>query len=222
MKTARFFHACASIRLRHNKIQSLEHGGMVLTTHSHKEKILLDFYSALLGTAKQAYWNFDLADLYPTSVQGLSALDAGFTREEICAVFKKMDRNASPGPDGFGPSFFHCTWPCTGPALLNLFKSFHLRQADLERINRSYIVLLPKKETARTPEAFRPISLQNCPIKAITKALTTRLQKFIPFLIGGDQTGFVKGRCIAENYAYAMDLVHCCYSRKASTKLSIL
>ncbi|WVZ86073.1 hypothetical protein U9M48_032914 [Paspalum notatum var. saurae] len=218
-ENSRFFHACASSRLRQNKIQSLEHDDVILTTHSQKERLLLDFYTNLLGSARETAWNFDLRDLYPARVPGLDSLDIAFTRGEIEAVFKHLDCNSSPGPDGFGPSFYRCTWTCTGPTLVELFESFFSRQAELERINRSYIVLLPKKETACTPEAFRPICLQNCPIKAITKALTFRLQKFIPLLVGGNQTRFVKNRCIAENYAYAMDLVHCCHARKAPTVL---
>jgi hypothetical protein len=42
--------------------------------------------------------------------------------------------------------------------------------ADLERINRSHIVLLPKTAGAMSVGAFRPICLQNCDIKIASKA----------------------------------------------------
>lgn len=105
----------------------------------------------------------------------------------------------------------------TGQAVLEIFDSSYSHQAQLERINRSLIVLFPKKEVARTPEAFRPISLQNCPVKCVSKVLTNRLQPFIPLLVDGDQTSFIRGRNIAENFAYATDLLHCCYNRGVPT-----
>ena len=80
-----------------------------------------------------------------------------------------MHITASPGPDGFGPGFYKSTWNITKPDICALFDDFHNRTADLERINRFFIVLLPKKEVARKPKAFSPISLQNCPVKAVTK-----------------------------------------------------
>jgi mannosylglycoprotein endo-beta-mannosidase len=86
--------------------------------------------------------------------------------------------------------------------------------ADLERINRSYMVLLPKKQDAVDVDAFRPICLQNCALKIITKALTARLQAEIPKLINIHQTGFVKGRSISDTFVYAVELVQTCHKRK--------
>jgi hypothetical protein len=112
-----------------------------------------------------------------------------------------MHSNASLGPDGFGPSFFKATWNIISPYIYALFDSFYNHLADLERINRSYLVLLPKKDSARSPADFWPIALQNSTIKGISKVLTTRLQPLIPSLVGGDQSDFVLGRCLAESFA---------------------
>jgi len=97
---------------------------------------------------------------------------------------------------------------------MELLCSFHNGTANLDRINRAHIVLLPKKEVARQPKDFRPISLQNCPVKIITKVLTTRLQRFIQHLVDVDQTGFIKGRSISENFVYATKLVQHCHRKK--------
>jgi hypothetical protein len=59
-----------------------------------------------------------------------------------------------------------------------------------------------------------PISLQNCPLKIVSKALTSRLQPLIPFLVHPDQTGFIKGRSISENFIYAAELTQTCYKRR--------
>jgi hypothetical protein len=75
----------------------------------------------------------------------------------------------------------------------------------------------PKKENARRPQDFRPIALQNTPVKCISKVLTMRLQPHIPALISSDQSGFVLGRCLGDNFVYAADLLYCCYKRQCPT-----
>jgi hypothetical protein len=125
-----------------------------------------------------------------------------------------MHSTASPGPDGFGPFFFKSCWHTT---LSSLLAAFHDHLTDLSRINQSYLVLLPKKDNARRPQDFRTIALQNTPVKCISKILTTRLQPHIPSLISADQSGFVVGRCLADNFVYGADLLHCCYKRRCPT-----
>jgi hypothetical protein len=63
--------------------------------------------------------------------------------------------------------------------------------------------------------AYRPVSLQNCSVKALCKALTSRLQLQIGKIIEVDQTGFLAGRSLSENFVYATELVQTCFRRKA-------
>jgi hypothetical protein len=98
-----------------------------------------------------------------------------------------------------------------------VFDSFYNGNIDLTRINRPFLVLLPKTDGANNPSLFRPISLQNCIMKAITKVLTTRLHAAIHSLVDADQTGFLSGRRISENIVYAADIIRCCHLRKAPT-----
>ena len=54
-------------------------------------------------------------------------------------------------------------------------------------------------------------------MKIIGKILTSRLQAHIPKLIDLDQTGFIKGRSISENFIYAMELVQHCHKQRIPT-----
>lgn len=76
------------------------------------------------------------------------------------------------------------------------------------------MVLIPKKEVTTHPKDFRLISLQNCLPKITSKVMMSCLQRVLPNLIHSDQTGFIKGRCIPENFVYATKLVQCCHKRK--------
>ena len=61
--------------------------------------------------------------------------------------------------------------------------------------------------------------MQNCPVNAIAKVLTSRLQPFIPLLVHGNQSGCIRGRYFAENYVFAADLISSCHSRKRPTMI---
>lgn len=83
-------------------------------------------------------------------------------------------------------------------------------------LNKVYLALLPKKEGDVKPMDYRPISLQNCVTKICTKGMTMCLQPFVPLLVHSNQTGFLKGCCIAENFLHAAKIVQCYHKRGAS------
>jgi hypothetical protein len=81
-----------------------------------------------------------------------------------------MNSNASPSPDGFGLAFFKKFWDPSKLHLLSYLSDFHSRQADLTSINKSYLVLIPKKTGACSPSDFHPTSLQNTSTKVASKS----------------------------------------------------
>ena len=100
---------------------------------------------------------------------------------------------------------------------MSFLHAFQVGSADMTRINRVFVVLIPKCQGAVTADAHRPICLQNCTPKIASKILTTRLQLQINRLIDLDQTGFIRGRSISENFILATELVQCCFKRKTPT-----
>jgi hypothetical protein len=69
------------------------------------------------------------------------------------------------------------------PRLLAFLDGFHDRRVDLERVNLSYVILIPKTPGATIVGAHRPVCHQNCDVKIASKILTTRLQRQLPSLI---------------------------------------
>lgn len=216
-ENTQYFHAAASQRLRKNTITSLLTDGTEFHSHAQKATILKDHFTALIGSAPHTYWPFDPKKYYPQTLPQLNSLDSPFTLDEIKNAFLQMNPLASPGPDGFGPLFYKKYWNLVKAHIHSFMTDFQNLNAQTESLNRAHLILLPKKDHANTADAYRPISLQNCPIKAVAKVLTNRLKPIIPLLVHGNQTGFIPGRSIAENFIFAADLIGACHTRKAPT-----
>ncbi|CAO2043009.1 unnamed protein product [Urochloa humidicola] len=214
----RFFQMHAGARLRRNNIRAIEVDGVAVSSHEGKTRALTAHLSNLLGACSATGHQVDVDTLYHDAARvNAAALVAPFTEQEARAVVWGMSRNSSPGPDGFGPGFYRAAWSTINAALLDLANSFHDGTAELERLNRAYIVMISKIPAAVRAGDYRPICLQNCSLKIIAKMLTTRLQQEIPKLIDVDQTGFLRDRSISENFIYAVELVQCCNRRKLPT-----
>jgi hypothetical protein len=128
-----------------------------------------------------------------------------------------MRSDASPGPDGFSPGFFKHFWPVVRDDLMSLFEAFQSGDVQLHPLNQAHMVLLPKRDNVITADGFRPISLQGTILKILWKMLTNRIQSIIPTLVTLDQSGFIRGRDITANFAYAAELVQCCHKRHVPT-----
>jgi hypothetical protein len=61
-------------------------------------------------------------------------------------------------------------------------------------------VLIPKKTDALSARDFRPISLIHSFAKLVTKLLANRLGPHLQNLVAANQSAFVKGRSIHDNY----------------------
>nr|XP_027120574.1 uncharacterized protein LOC113737562 [Coffea arabica] len=109
------------------------------------------------------------------------ALEACPTIEEVKRVVFEMDGDSAAGPDGF---------------------------TELPRfVTSTSIVLIPKVPNPQDFSKFRPISLCNFFNKVLSRILADRLATILPKVISPQQTGFVKGRNITENYLLAQELL---------------
>jgi hypothetical protein len=166
----RFFHAQACQWLRRNNIRVLDVGGVVVSSHQDKTAALSAHLRRLLGAHIAATGHLDLAVLYTDSATvDTTSLVAPFSELEARTAVKSMNRHSCPRLDGFGPGFYVVSWPTVAPAVMVLAHSFHDRTTELERLNRSYVVLIPKHDTTMKPGDYRPICLQNCSLKIVCK-----------------------------------------------------
>jgi predicted glutamine amidotransferase len=55
-----------------------------------------------------------------------------------------MNKDSGPSPDGFGLGFYKETWDTIFNNIFSFFSAFHSNSLNLESVNRSFLVVLPK------------------------------------------------------------------------------
>jgi hypothetical protein len=129
------------------------------------------------------------------------------TDSEIRDTFWATNPSKAPGPDGYNAGFFKKTLDVVGYEVCAAVKSFFRSGKLLKKANATLIALVPKVPNPSTVGDFRPISCCNTVYKCISKILAKRLQVALPMLIDPVQSGFVKGRRIADNIFLTQELM---------------
>lgn len=209
--TSYFFKSVSNIRNR-NKISSLvlEDGSL---THDGKEikSSFVKYYSDLLGTAHASSYNGlsriqQVVRLRLTDNQ-MMAMIAEVTDLEIRDTFWSLNPSKAPGPDGYNAGFFRKAWPIIGHEVTAAVRSFFRSGQLLRKANSTMVALVPKVPNPSKVGDFRPISCCNTIYKCISRILARRIQLALPHLIDLVQSGFVKGRRIADNIFLTQELM---------------
>ena len=74
-------------------------------------------------------------------------------------------------------------------------------------VTSTSIVLIPKVSNPQDFSKFRPINLSNFFNKLLSRILVDRVVGILSKIISFQQTGFIKGRNIMENYLLAQEVV---------------
>ena len=62
--------------------------------------------------------------------------------------------------------------------------------------------------------SWRPLPLLNCDYKIFAKVIANRMQLVLPYIIHEDQTGFLKGRNIADNLMSLQNVISHCKKKR--------
>jgi hypothetical protein len=95
-----------------------------------------------------------------------------------------------------------------------------LQQGDargLGLLNAAYVTLIPKKVDASTARDFRPISLVHSFAKLITKILANRLAPRLDAMVATNQSAFIRGRSIHDNFMLVQQTVKTLHRQKVSS-----
>ncbi|XP_058783087.1 uncharacterized protein LOC131657739 [Vicia villosa] len=143
---------------------------------------------------------------------------APFVENEVKEAIFQMHPTKAPGPDGLPALFYQKYWNIVGQDIVFVALDVLNNQRDPADLNSTFIALIPKIKNPRAPHDFRPISLCNVVMKAVTKSIANRLKEFLPEVVSEEQSAFVKGRLITDNALIAMDCFHWMKNKKAGKK----
>jgi mannosylglycoprotein endo-beta-mannosidase len=216
---AQFFRTLASARRRRNHIATLRFGETVAHSQEEKEDLATSFYNNLFGGGVSREHDLSLAAAGLPALD-LSDLEAAFTVEESWTAIKDMPANRAPGPDGFSWDFYKSCWPIIRADVFAALQAVFLgRGQHFGEVNGALITLLPKKEGAVELTDFRPISLVHSFAKLLAKILASRLAPKLPLLVAANQSAFVRGRCIHDNFVLVQQSARALYKARVPSLL---
>jgi hypothetical protein len=99
-------------------------------------------------------------------------------------------------------------------ALLTLH---HGNAQQLGQLNLAHLTLIPKKVDATTAADYRKISLIHSFAKLITKILANRLAPHLHRLVAANQSVFVRGRSINDNYMLVQQSIMSLHRKRLSS-----
>ena len=112
----------------------------------------------------------------------------------------------SPGPDGLNFKFIKSFWHTMKSDILRFLDEFYANGRFPKGCNASFIALIPKKADPQALNDYRPISLIGCVYKIVSKMLTNRLKKVMPFIIDERQSAFIRGRHLLHSVIIANEV----------------
>ncbi|KAM0913367.1 hypothetical protein ACQ4PT_012221 [Festuca glaucescens] len=190
----------ASSRRRRSTIAALSLGDRTATNLPGKVELATGYFMGLMGSAQPREADISLAAVGLGPID-LYALEAQFMESEVWDALRAMPANKSPGPDGFTWEFYRRCWPVVKGDVLAALRAIWMgRDQGFEALNEALITLLPKKDGAVDLKDFRPISLVHSFARLLAKVLARRLGPKMDLLVAPNQTAFIRGRCIQDNF----------------------
>ncbi|KAA3471206.1 reverse transcriptase [Gossypium australe] len=126
------------------------------------------------------------------------------TDNEIKEAFSQMDHMKAPGIDGLSGNFFKENWEVVGEDTIKLCQDILRGVKNVDCLNDTIIVIIPKIKEPVDMTNFRPISLYRVVYKIVAKVLTNRLKETLSLCISQNQSAFVLGRMIHDSILVAM------------------
>jgi hypothetical protein len=133
--------------------------------------------------------------------------------DTICLI--PLDK--APGPDGFTGRFYKVCWDIIKVDVMAAFSAVGCRRfINFHVLNTAYITLIPKFEGADQVKDFRPISLVHSFAKLLTKLLANRLAGRLHTMVSPNQSAFIKGRFIQDNFMLVQQTTRFLHQHKLS------
>ena len=203
----RYFHQVANGRRRQNHIRLIWIGDRVYRDHASICQALADHFQTFYRRGPPNPWNWSPTTISTISPTQQEQLSLPFSLEEVQAAVWSLNSEGAPGPDGIPIFFYKECWGVLGPEVMRVMGDFHVGRCQMERLNKVFLVLIPKNPGAKQIGDFRPIALSNFIYLIIAKVLANRLREVMDDLISPLQSAFIPGRQMIDGIVMAEEIV---------------
>ncbi|XP_021836918.2 uncharacterized protein [Spinacia oleracea] len=205
-----YFHHKASHRRRVNGIKGLlDDNDKWCSSKDELEAIVSNYFSVLFASETPVGFDDAMAGITRVVTCDMNDIfDKEPTAEEIKEALFQMHPNKAPGPDGMHALFFQKFWHILGNDVVVFVKNWWNGSIDLNAVNKTCVVLIPKCENPKRITEFRPISCCNVLYKIISKTMANKLKPFLGNIISVNQSAFVPKRLITDNALVAFEIFH--------------
>ncbi|CAM8931867.1 unnamed protein product [Rhodiola kirilowii] len=209
-----FFHRKATSRRKLNTILQLRNrDGHMCYDQTDLESIgrlyFLNIFSSSRHISSEDIQNYVSSMPRKVNASHNDILTQPYSEREVFAALSQLNPSKAPGLDGFHAAFFQQHWNIIKTDFLSLCLSVLNDGVIPPTVNDTLIVLIPKqKNKVEKMEELRPISLTTVASKVIAKAIVNRLQLVLPEVISAEQSAFLKGHLITDNFIIAHECAH--------------
>ena len=118
-----------------------------------------------------------------------------------------LNSEGAPEPNGMPVFFYKDSWDAVSHDVVAALGDFRVDRCQMDRLNKAYIVLLPKVQGAEQIGDFRLISLSNSLYLIFAKVLANRLRGVLSSLISPFQSAFIPNRYTADSIVLVEEIV---------------
>ncbi|XP_074289594.1 uncharacterized protein LOC141614747 [Silene latifolia] len=209
-RNTKFFHQKAGQRKKKNFIAKIhDDEGRLREGDEAVEKVAVEYFQELFTTGRPTHTGQIFEGVRNRVTQEMNEiLMQEYDEAEVLEALNQMHPLKAPGPDGMNGLFYQTYWHVVGPLVMRTVLNV-LRGGEFPTgMNRTFIVLIPKKKAPDKMSEFRPISLCNVTSKIVSKVLANRLKRFLGEIVSENQSAFTPGRLISDNILVAFELFH--------------
>ncbi|XP_074274052.1 uncharacterized protein LOC141597484 [Silene latifolia] len=162
-RNTKFFHTRAGERKRKNFIAKLiDDDGVERVGTEEVTKVALDYFEGLFTSSNPSNFEDVVAGIRGRVTTAMNTeLRRDYGEEEVLDALNQMHPLKAPGPDGMNGLFYQTYWSTVGPEVIRAVLAILRGERSPRDINKTNIVLIPKKKAPDKIRDFRPISLSN-------------------------------------------------------------